>query len=278
MKKYNKKIILLLIVVIMSLTCSCGKSVEAKVPDDYNYEDLSSYIVLGNYKGVTYKDTSKVTVAEQNSVVKIDFVGSVNGKEFEGGSGKDYQLDLAHSTFIEGFAEQIVGHSVGETFDVNVTFPKDYQEKSLAGKPALFKTTLKSIEKSEANEQEEVFNKIVAESKVKKYPQKEYKKIYEKIKTGYQGKGKQELKKLAQSEEKKELVLYALAQKVGFKPTDDDYKNYLLSLLKKANITEDQFLEQNGMTIYKYAEDYNLFITYLNENVMKKVMKYAVGE
>ena len=95
------------------------------------------------------QNSSKVDVtdraAELEDETTIDFVGSVDGVEFEGGKGNDYPLVLGSGSFIPGFEDQIVGHSVGETFDVNVTFPEKYQAEDLAGKAAVFKTTIKAI-------------------------------------------------------------------------------------------------------------------------------------
>lgn len=87
--------------------------------------------------------TDRATSAEDIAV--IDFDGSVDGESIKGGSAKNYQLDLKNSNFIEGFAEQIVGHNIGESFDINVTFPEEYHEEKLKGKPAVFKIKLHAI-------------------------------------------------------------------------------------------------------------------------------------
>ena len=78
-------------------------------------------------------------------VVVIDFVGTIDGAEFKGGNGKDYYLALGSNTFIPGFEDQLTGKKIGDTVDVNVTFPANYHAKELAGKKALFKTTLKEL-------------------------------------------------------------------------------------------------------------------------------------
>src|SRR5574344_589341 len=83
--------------------------------------------------------------SKDTDVVVMDFDGSVNGEKIQGGEGHDYPLDLAHSNFIPGFAEQLIGHSVGEEFDITVDFPKDYHEAKLAGQPAVFKIKIKEI-------------------------------------------------------------------------------------------------------------------------------------
>lgn len=84
--------------------------------------------------------------AVMGDVCTIDFDGSVDGVPFEGGKGSDYPLKLGSGNFIPGFEEQVAGHGLNETFDVNVTFPADYHVKELAGKPAVFKTTIHKIQ------------------------------------------------------------------------------------------------------------------------------------
>ncbi len=83
--------------------------------------------------------------AALNDTVNIDFVGKADGKEFEGGSAKGYDLVLGSGQFIPGFEDQIVGMNIGEVRDVNVTFPEDYQAEELKGKPAVFTVTLNKI-------------------------------------------------------------------------------------------------------------------------------------
>ena len=78
-------------------------------------------------------------------VVLMDFEGSVDGKLIDGGAAKNYLLDLEHSNFIPGFAEQLVGHKAGDEFTIDVTFPENYHEENLKGKPAQFKITLREV-------------------------------------------------------------------------------------------------------------------------------------
>ena len=101
--------------------------------------------------------------AEMGNVTKIDFEGFVDGVAFEGGKGEDYSLKLGSGSFIPGFEEQVAGHVIGEEFDVNVTFPEEYHAEELAGKPAVFKVTIKSIEKIELPELDDDFAKDVSE-------------------------------------------------------------------------------------------------------------------
>ncbi len=82
---------------------------------------------------------------KEGDVVVIDFVGSIDGKEFRGGKGNDYYLALGSNTFIPGFEAQLVGKNIGDHVDVSVTFPDNYHAKELAGKQALFKVVLKEL-------------------------------------------------------------------------------------------------------------------------------------
>ena len=87
--------------------------------------------------------------AETGDIANIDFDGYVDGKQFEGGKADGHELTLGSHAFIEGFEDQIVGHKIGDEFDVNVTFPEDYHATELAGKPAVFKVKLNSLKVKE---------------------------------------------------------------------------------------------------------------------------------
>ncbi|AUI71022.1 trigger factor [Companilactobacillus alimentarius] len=101
--------------------------------------------------------------AEKGDTVIIDYVGSVDGKEFDGGSAQNYSLELGSGSFIPGFEDELIGHSAGEDVDVNVTFPEDYQAKELAGKKAIFKTKLHEVKSKELPELDDDFAKDVDE-------------------------------------------------------------------------------------------------------------------
>lgn len=90
--------------------------------------------------------------AQMGDEVTIDFEGFFGDEAFEGGKGEDHPLVLGSGQFIPGFEDQIAGHSIGEDFDVNVTFPEDYQMEEYAGKDAVFKTKIKAISYEELPE------------------------------------------------------------------------------------------------------------------------------
>lgn len=117
-------------------------------------------------------------------VIVIDFTGTIDGEEFKGGKGKDYYLDLGSNTFIPGFEEQLTGHKIGETVDVNVTFPENYHAKELAGKKALFKVDIKELRRFKTPEINDEFAKLFGSDSLEKLKEmikteldKEYKNV-----------------------------------------------------------------------------------------------------
>lgn len=107
-------------------------------------------------------DVTDAPAADGNTVV-IDYEGSIDGVPFEGGKAEDYHLKLGSGSFIPGFEDQIVGHSIGETFDINVSFPEEYHAAELAGKPAVFRVTIKAIQNIELPTLDDDFAKDVSE-------------------------------------------------------------------------------------------------------------------
>ena len=101
--------------------------------------------------------------AENGDTVDIDFEGFVDGKAFEGGKAEHYSLVLGSGSFIPGFEDQVVGHSAGEDFDVNVKFPEEYGAAELAGKDATFKIKLHEVKYKELPALDDDFAKDVSE-------------------------------------------------------------------------------------------------------------------
>ena len=144
-------------------------------------------VTLGEYKGVTVEKAETTVSAKEvnerlaaeleknarvvevdreikkDDIANIDFVGSVDGVEFEGGKGEDYPLTIGSGTFIPGFEDQLIGHKAGETVDVKVTFPENYGAKDLAGKEALFVTTIKTVKEKQVPAADDEFASEVSE-------------------------------------------------------------------------------------------------------------------
>lgn len=122
-------------------------SVEVDVSKEVSDEEVDAKVERerNNLAELTVKDGE----AAQGDTVVIDFVGSVDGVEFDGGKGDNFSLELGSGQFIPGFEEQLVGSKAGQTVDVNVTFPEDYQAEDLAGKDAKFVTTIHEVKTKE---------------------------------------------------------------------------------------------------------------------------------
>lgn len=122
-------------------------SVEVDASKEVSDEEVDAKVERerNNLAELTVKDGE----AAQGDTVVIDFVGSVDGVEFDGGKGDNFSLELGSGQFIPGFEEQLVGSKAGQTVDVNVTFPEDYQAEDLAGKDAKFVTTIHEVKTKE---------------------------------------------------------------------------------------------------------------------------------
>ena len=145
-------------------------------------------VTLGDYKGIEVErakaevsdedvETELKRIQDQNSRLitvedrpvadgdetVIDFEGFVDGKPFEGGKSEDYSLKIGSHSFIDTFEEQLIGKSTGEECEVNVTFPEEYHAKELAGKPAVFKVTVKEIKVKELPELNDEFAEEVSD-------------------------------------------------------------------------------------------------------------------
>ena len=112
-----------------------------------------------NSRTITVEDRA----VQDGDMTVIDFEGFVDGKAFEGGKGTDYPLTIGSGAFIPGFEEKLVGAEIGKEVEVDVTFPEEYHAKELAGKPAVFKCTVKEIKVKELPELDDDFAQDVSD-------------------------------------------------------------------------------------------------------------------
>ena len=127
-------------------------------------DEWSDYVTLADYKGqaLAYADGTKIA---NGMTVNIDYVGKIDGTAFDGGTASDYDLTIGSGTFIDGFEDQLVGHTKGETVDVKVTFPDSYASTDLAGKDAVFTVTINKVYKTTPGE---ALSNIVSKSDFQK--------------------------------------------------------------------------------------------------------------
>lgn len=168
--------VLLAGVMVLSMTgCSSGKA-----------KKYSKYVKLGDYKGVEYtldvaevtdddidskidsfldglKETEDITdrAVQKGDTVNIDYVGTKDGKAFDGGTAEGYDLEIGSGSFIDGFEDGLIGHEIGEKVSLDLTFPEDYQSKDLAGQDVNFEVTINSIS---VNKVPTLSDKLVADN------------------------------------------------------------------------------------------------------------------
>lgn len=123
----------------------------AKIVKDITDEDIDKQIDMIRKKNARIVSVDD-RAAQLNDEVILDFEGFFGDEAFEGGKGEDHPLRLGSGQFIPGFEDQVVGHSIGDEFDVKVKFPEDYQMTDYAGKDATFKCKLKAISYEELPE------------------------------------------------------------------------------------------------------------------------------
>lgn len=225
-------------------------------------------VTLGDYKGIEVeKKTVKVMAADVNAEIDkvreqnsrmitvenrgikkddtavIDFEGFVDGEPFQGGKGEDYSLVIGSHSFIDTFEDQLVGKKAGEEVDVNVTFPEEYHEASLKGKPALFKVTVKEIKKKELPKLDDEFASEVSEFETLK----EYKAS---VKKNLTERRKEEAKR-----EKENEAVAAVVDNMTVElpePMVDAETNQMIqefaTNLSQQGMAIDQYMQMTGMT------------------------------
>ena len=235
-------------------------------------KDVSKYVTIGEYKGLELTRTSqpvtdddvqaeinynledngtevKDGTVENGDTVTINFTGTIDGKEFDGGSAEDYELVVGDGEMIDGFEDGIVGMKSGETKELDLTFPDDYYEESVAGKAVVFKVTLQKFTRPA-----ELTDEWVAENT-------EYKTVDE-----YRAAVKTQLEDTAVQTADYELYSDAwnevqAASEIKDYPKEDvdaakkSYQELNEEYVKEAGMEMSDFLESQGMTEEDYESE-----------------------
>lgn len=232
-------------------------------------------VELGEYKGLkATKKSTKVTADEvkaelarmqeqnstvsdvddravkKNDIVVIDFEGFVDGKAFEGGKAEKYELTIGSNQFIPGFEDQIIGHKIGEEFDVNVKFPEDYQA-DLASKDAVFKIKLHGIKVKEVPALDDEFAKDVSEFDTLDELKKDIKKQLEKRKNDD---AENELHNTLLEEVAKGIKA-EIPEAMIEKTIDDDVNEYSYRL-QSQGLKLETYLKYTGMDMKGFREGF----------------------
>lgn len=232
-------------------------------------------VELGEYKGLkATKKSTKVTADEvkaelarmqeqnstvsdvddravkKNDIVVIDFEGFVDGKAFEGGKAEKYELTIGSNQFIPGFEDQIIGHKIGDKFDVNVKFPEDYQA-DLASKDAVFKIKLHGIKVKEVPALDDEFANDVSEFDTLDELKKDIKKQLEKRKNDD---AENELHNTLLEEVAKGIKA-EIPEAMIEKTIDDDVNEYSYRL-QSQGLKLETYLKYTGMDMKGFREGF----------------------
>lgn len=187
--------------------------------------------------------------AQMDDTVSLDFEGFVDGEAFDGGKGENYSLKLGSGQFIPGFEEQLVGAEIGKDIEVNVTFPENYQEESLAGKPAVFKCKVNEIKVQELPEIDDEFASDVSEFEtLAEYKADLRKKMEERKEKQAKDSQKEEAMKLAVENAEVEIPEPMIADE------QDREVGRMEEQLKMYGMKLDQYLKYMGVDEAGYLE------------------------
>lgn len=207
--------------------------------------------------------------AQLKDIAKIDFVGKLNGEEFEGGTGKDYDLTLGSHQFIPGFEESIVGMNIGDTRDIEVTFPDDYQAEDLKGKKATFTVTLHKLTGNKLPELNEEFAKKMGSDSVEAYKAK----VRERLEKNAESRGLNETENAIITEIAKTATAEipdAMIEK------QEDYSLQRMEYnLMYQGIRMDDYLSYLGTTREEYKKNFEdeARKTVLNQLIVEKIIE-----
>lgn len=188
---------------------------------------------------------------EQGDVAVIDFEGFVDGEAFDGGKGENHSLELGSGSFIPGFEEQLVGKSVGEETEVEVSFPEDYHAEHLAGKPAVFKVKLNASKRKVLPELDDEFAKDVSEFET-----------LDELKADMAGKMQESANEMSANSVRMELLEAAAANAevevpdVLIREKIESYIQEFENRLKQQGVNLDQYIQMTGMDMDRIRQEY----------------------
>ena len=246
-----------------------------------------------NYIAQSRRETVKVEedrAAAKGDTVVIDFTGSIDGVEFQGGKGSNYPLELGSNSFIPGFEDQLIGKKAGDKVDVNVTFPENYHAKDLAGKASVFAVEIKELRAAKEVEINDEFAKSLGEESLDKLKAA----IAERIKGDYEAASKMKLKRqlLDNLDNEYKFDVPAGLVDAEYKSIVDQYeqaKKYNQLDESEKNKSEEELLAEYkdiavrrvklGLLLSEIGKDAKVTITPdINKAIMNEAKKYPGQE
>lgn len=220
-----------------------------KVETEVTEEELEAEI-----KRLQDQNSREITVerpAENGDTVVIDYVGSVDGVEFEGGKGENYSLVLGSNSFIPGFEEQLVGAAADSDVDVNVTFPEEYHAEELAGKAALFKVKVHEVKTKEYPEVDDEFAQDISDfDTLAEFKEDLMERLAERKAETANAEKQQKVMDVVVGSAKMDIP-DAMVQK-----SVDDMMNQYAQQLSSQGLSMDVYFKYTGMTPVQLAEQF----------------------
>lgn len=239
----------------LKITQYKGVEVEqVEKPDEITDEDVESRIQMALDGQAETKEITDRAV-QSGDIANIDYVGKIDKKEFEGGSAKEYDLEIGSGNFIEGFEDSIIGHKIGETFDWDGKFPDNYGNTEYAGKDVVFTITVNAITERTVPELDD---KIVPKLSENAKTVKEYK-----------AEVKKQMEEAAEQDYEDTLageVWNKVLENTEVKKVSDKEQEKMEEMLKKLYESEAQ---QYGMELEAYVEAQGMTMEDFNEQVLK---------
>lgn len=274
----KKKLLLLAALLCTSMALSgCGSKKTTQIKTDY---DLDKCITLGTYSGIE-KEAVGDTVKDGDTV-NIDFVGKKDGEAFEGGSGNS-DLTIGSGQFIPGFEEGLVGVKVGDTVDLDLTFPEEYENNpDLAGQAVVFTVTVNSI----VEDEDAIWDAAVANATVNEYPESEMDNAYANMENYYKNIAeyyqmeyadfltqlstsedtfREDLKEVAEAAVKEKLVALAIIKAENLEISDKEYEE------KTAEYVENYGFESKEAMIEAVTEE-----ALMEQMLMEKARQFVL--
>jgi trigger factor len=189
---------------------------------------------------------------KQGDIIIFDFKGFCDGEPFDGGSADNFSLEIGSGRFIPGFEEQLVGKDIGKDFDVNVTFPEDYNAKELAGKAAVFKCRINEIKETQLSDLDDEFVKDVSEfDTIDELKEDLRKKATEEKEAAQKTVIDNKIAEQLISKLEGEIPEVMFERKIDELVNDWEYNN------AKHGIKLDEYLKHANMTIEQFREFFN---------------------
>ena len=220
-----------------------------KIPVEVTPEDVDAEIQRERERNGRTVEVTDRSVAKDD-MITLDFEGFVDGEAFKGGKGTDYPLTIGSGAFIPGFEEQLIGAEIDQDVEVNVKFPEDYHEKSLAGKDALFKCVVHTIKEKELPELDDEFASDVSECEtLEEYRQEVEKKLTDRKQA--EAREKIEDQAVDQAAENAEMDIPQPMIDLQVRQMEDDM-GYRLQM---QGMTKEMYFQMTGLTEERMKQD-----------------------